>query len=242
MRISEMLLAIAKWLESPNNEAILLSEENEDCMHIVAETCLQAAEVLKLGAETVDMLEPKEASKITPELIESLAEIAEAFDSSDNSDLKKNAAAIDELLLTIAAPPRFADHFKQSQEKKIDTLKQKYEDTKKSLDDQNKVADTNEALDKSPYMKEYRIMEAPLSTRSCPDHPGAQMARVGDNQWQCDLDKKIYNYQTGYTDEKGNKVPGGEVANQTSTQYVEPQSQFDTRETRLNSFDVFQGK
>src|SRR5271165_4529002 len=109
MRISEMLLAIAKWLESPNNEAILLSEENEECMRVVAETCLQAAEVIKLGAETVDMIEPKQDSSITPTSIETLAEIASAFDSSDNVDLKKSAAAIDELLLTIAAPPRFAE-------------------------------------------------------------------------------------------------------------------------------------
>jgi len=118
-------------------------------------------------------------------------------------------------------------------------LKQKYEDTKKSLDEQNKVADTNEALDKSPYMKEYRMMEHPLSTRTCPDHAGAQMARVGDSMWQCDLDKKVYNYQTGYTDEKGNKVPGGDVSAQTPDSYPTPQNQFDNRETRLNGFDVF---
>jgi len=54
MRISEMLTAIASWLENPDNEALLLSEYDPACMEVVAETCLQAAQVLKLGAEQVD--------------------------------------------------------------------------------------------------------------------------------------------------------------------------------------------
>jgi len=239
MRISEMLFAIANWLENPDNEAILLAEYDENCLSVVAETCLQAAQVLKLGAQEVDLMEPAQPSSITPTTIDSLAEIARALDESGNPELMKSASAIDELLLTIAAPPQWAARFKEGEEKKIDTLKQKYEDTKKSLDEQNKVADTNEALDKSPYMKEYRMMEHPLSTRTCPDHAGAQMARVGDSMWQCDLDKKVYNYQTGYTDEKGNKVPGGDVSAQTPDSYPTPQNQFDNRETRLNGFDVF---
>jgi hypothetical protein len=240
MRISDMLIAIANWLENSDNEAILLAEYDENCLQVVAETCLQAAEVLKLGAETVEMMEPAAESTITAQSIDTLAEIASALDESGNPELKKSASAIDELLRTIAAPPNWVSNFKKAQEKKIDVLKQKYEDVSKSLEDQNKVADTNEALDKSPYMKEYRILEHPLNTRTCPDHPGAQMARVGEGSWQCNLDKKVYNYQTGYTNEKGDKIPGGDVAQQTPAQWSEPQSMFDTRETRLNGMDVFQ--
>lgn len=237
MRISEMLIAIASWLENPNNEAILLSEYDENCIQVVAETCLQAAEVLKLGAATVEIMEPATPSNITPEAINTLAEIAAAFDESDDPELRKSASAIDELLLTIAAPPKWATQFKAAEDSKIDTLKAKYEDVNKSLHEGQKVADTLDAIEKSQYSKDYRIMEHPLSTRTCPDHPGAQMARKGDNTWQCDLDKKVYNYQTGYTDEKGDKVPGGDVANQTSSMsFADPQSMFDTRDTRLNGF------
>lgn len=240
MRISDMLIAIAGWLENPDNEAILLAEDNVECLEAVAETCLQAAQVLRLGAETVDLMQPKQDIGLTAEAVDTIAEIAAALDESGDPELQKSASALDELLRTIAAPPDWASNFKKAEEKKIEAIKQKYQDAKKSLDEQNKVADTNEALDKSPYMKEFRIMEHPLSTRTCPDHPGAQMARVADNEWQCDLDKKIYNYQTGYVDEKGNKIPGGDVAQQTSQQFAEPQSMFDTREQRLQGMDVFQ--
>lgn len=236
MRISEMLNSIAKWLENPNNEAILLAEYDEDCLKVVAETCIQAAQVLKLGADTVDMMEPSVESSITPESIDALAEIAAAFDESNDPNLKKSASVIDELILSISAPPKWASQFKEAQENKIDVIKSKYEETRDALHENNKVADTLADIEKSPYSKEYRIMEHPLSTRTCPDHSGAQMARVGEHMWQCDLDKKVYNYQTGYTDEKGNKVPGGDVANQTPMSYADPQSMFDTRETRLNSF------
>lgn len=236
MRISEMLTAIASWLESPNNEAILLSEYDEECLQVVADTCLQAAQVLKLGAEQVEMMEPATESAITPQSLDTLSEIAAAFDESGDPELKKSASAIDELLLTIAAPPKWAASFKEAQDNKVDVLKSKYEDTKKDWHEANKTADTEKAIASSPYSKEYRIMEHPLSARGCPDHAGAQMARVGENMWQCDLDKKIYNYQTGYTDEKGNKIPGGDVANQTPMSQNNPQGMFDTRETRLDGF------
>lgn len=236
MRISEMLTAIANWLQNPNNEAILLAEYDEDCLKIVAETCVQAAEVLKLGAEAVEVMEPAQESTITSETLDSLAEIAHAFDQSGDPDLKKSASAIDELLLTIAAPPKWAAQFKEGQENKLDILKKKYEDTRTAIHENVKVSDTLKAIENSPYSKEYRMMEHPLSSRGCPDHAGAQMARVGENMWQCDLDKKIYNYQEGYTDEKGNKIPGGDIANQTPMSYPDPQNMFDTRDTRLNGF------
>ncbi len=62
------------------------------------------------------------------------------------------------------------------------------------------------------------------------------MARVGEHQFQCSLDKKVYNYEAGYTTEKGEKVPGGSVAFQTDQMMAEPHNMFDTRETRLNGY------
>lgn len=236
MRISEMLIAIAQWLENPNNEAILLSEYDEKCLEVVAETCLQAAQVLKLGAASVEIMEPAVDSSITSESINTLAEIATAFDESGDENLKKSASAIDELLLTIAAPPYWAEKFKAAQEKEIDVIKNKYQDPTKDLHENWKVSETLKAIEKSPYSKEYRMMEHSLNTRTCPDHPGAQMARVGEATWQCDLDKKIYDYNSGYETLKGEKVPGGSVAAQTDLSGHDPQSPFDTREVRLTQF------
>ena len=56
MRISEMLKAIASWLESPNNEAILLSEYNDDCLKVVSESCILASSALKKAAQEVDLI------------------------------------------------------------------------------------------------------------------------------------------------------------------------------------------
>ena len=103
MRISEMLKAIASWLESPNNEAILLSEYNDDCLKVVSESCILASSALKKAAQEVDLIEPKEDSNLTPEAIDELAEIAYAFDASGDENLRKQASVIDELLLVETA-------------------------------------------------------------------------------------------------------------------------------------------
>ena len=105
MRTAELLNAMAAWLASPNNEAMLLAEADEKCMQVVAESCVLAAELLKKAADEVDVLEPPSDSLITPESIEETAALAAAFDASGDPQLKKMASVLDELLLTIAAPP-----------------------------------------------------------------------------------------------------------------------------------------
>lgn len=80
----------------------------------------------------------------------------------------------------------------------------------------------------------------PLSGRHCPDHRGTQMARVGDRVFQCPIDRKTYNFETGYTDYQGQRVPGGSVAGQTpaSADYGGiPHRIFDTRENILNTLN-----
>lgn len=61
-----------------------------------------------------------------------------------------------------------------------------------------------------------RPIEKSLSTRYCPDHCGVTTSRVGEGSYQCPLDGKIYNYQAGYVNYKGQQVPGGSVSEQTS--------------------------
>lgn len=59
--------------------------------------------------------------------------------------------------------------------------------------------------------------EGSLSTRYCPDHRGIQAIRIGEHEYQCPIDGKKYNYETGYLNYEGQRVPGGSVAAQTPT-------------------------
>lgn len=233
MRIADMLKAMASWLESPNNEAILLAEYHEDSLKIVAENCILAAALLKNAADQVSTIEPPEESKITPEALEDLATLASAFDASGDPELKKQASVLDELLLSIAAPP--PAQRQDLLDARTDEIKKKYEDPSKELASLNKIEDSKKAIDKSGLTKEYTILEAPLSTRYCPDHPGVQIARVGEHMWQCELDKKSYNFETGFELNNGAKVPGGDVSQQTQGVNIPYHAIFDTREGRLGT-------
>jgi hypothetical protein len=235
MRISEMLQAIASWLESPDNEAILLAENDDECLKIVAESCVQAAALLKITAETVDDIEPLENSKITPEAIDGLANLASALESSNDEELKKQAAVIDELLLTIAAPSDAMDIRKSQVDKRLEELTKKYQNPHKELQKNNKVEESIKAIDNSNMTKPIKLNEEPLSTRYCPDHPGTQISRIGEHVWQCELDKKIYNFETGFTLNNGTKIPGGQVDLQTQPFDAPYYSMFDTREERLHN-------
>lgn len=233
MRISELLNAMASWLESPNNEAMLLAETDEKCMHVVAESCVLAAELLRKAADEVDVIEPPTESKITPQSIEETAALAAALDQSGDPQLQKMASVLDELLLTIAAPPNAYAERKDLLDSRSDEIKKKYEQPREMLHDYNKIGVSEQAIDKSSFTKDYRILEAPLSSRYCPDHPGAQIARVGEHVWQCELDKKTYNFETGFDLNNGSKVPGGDVSQQTQGLDTPFHAIFDTREGRL---------
>jgi hypothetical protein len=230
-----MLNAIASWLESPNNEALLLSEYHEDSMKVVAESCVLAAALLKTAAHEVEGVEPPPESNITPESVEEIANLASALDSSGDPQLKKQASVLDELLLTIAAPPGEMAKKQAAEDDRIEELRKKYEQPREELRKTDKIADSEKRIKDSGYTKEYKILEAPLSSRYCPDHPGAQISRVGEHVWQCELDKKTYNFETGFELANGSKVPGGDVAQQTQGSNIPFHAIFDTREGRLGS-------
>jgi hypothetical protein len=233
MRIAELLNAMASWLESPNNEALLLAEADEKCMRVVAESCVLAAELLKKAADEVDVLESPSESIITSESIEETAALANALDASGDPQLKRMASVLDELLLTVAAPPNAYAERKDLQDQRAEEIKKKYEGPRKDLHKYNHIEKSEKAIEESGFTKTYKILEAPLSSRYCPDHPGAQIARVGEHMWQCDLDKKTYNFETGFELANGSKVPGGDVAQQTQGLDTPFHAIFDTREGRL---------
>jgi hypothetical protein len=121
------------------------------------------------------------------------------------------------------------------EDKRIEELKKKYEQPREELAKTNKYSESEKAIAKSNMTKQYKILEAPLSTRYCPDHPGVQIARVGEHMWQCEMDKKSYNFETGFDLNNGSKVPGGDVAQQTQGLSVPTHAIFDTREGRLGT-------
>lgn len=79
--------------------------------------------------------------------------------------------------------------------------------------------------------------EGSLSTRYCPDHHGVQAIRVAERTYQCPIDGKLYNYETGYINYQGQQVPGGSIAAQTpiSSDYGGiPMRVYDSRQSVLN--------
>jgi len=80
---------------------------------------------------------------------------------------------------------------------------------------------------------------SPLSTRYCPDHCGVQAYRVADRVFQCPIDGRMYDYEGGYVDYSGQRVPGGNIANQTPTTmpYQLPQRLYDPNQYVLNTMN-----
>jgi hypothetical protein len=233
MKLSEKLLLVANWLESSENDLLVNAEGDEDCLNIVADSLVKASEMIRKGSQEISKIEPEE-SVITSEKLDELAAVATAFDESGDELLMKQASVLDEILLTFAAPKNSIAAAKQREDDRIEQLKKKYKDTKVKQDEMNKVSDSVKDIEKSPSYKKYRVLEAPLSQRTCPDHPGAQLARVGEHRWQCCMDHKLYDYDTGFTTMDGRKVPGGDVSEQTKImQHENSHTVFDTRNERL---------
>jgi hypothetical protein len=230
MKLSDKLVIVAKWLESEENDLLVSADEHDECLEIVAGTLVAAASLLKTSAEEVSKIEPEVDSVVNEQSLSEMAALATAFDESGDELLQKQASVLDEILLTLAAPRGYVDKVKMIENDRLDQLKKRYKDVKKTHDEMNKVSDSIKDIEKSPAFKAYRPLEAPLNTRYCPDHPGAQIARVGEAQWQCMMDNKIYNFEAGYTTLKGNKVPGGNVSMQTPDSLDVNHEQFVARE------------
>jgi hypothetical protein len=231
--MNEKMLALAAWLEDAEND--ILKDCDDAALEVVATALVNAAESIRDGAEVFNV---EKISLITEKSLEEMAAIAEAFDASGDELLMKQASVLDEILMTISSSGDAIFNYKKAESDRIDELKKKYEDVKKKLDEMGKIKEAGKEIEKSNVYKEYRTLEAPLKNRYCPDHAGAQISRVSENDWQCAMDGKIYNYETGFTLLNGDKVPGGDVSGQSHLQQHMTDHQVfdeDTRENRMKN-------
>lgn len=237
---------IKSYNEDLSNHPLLVKAEesgSEAMTEIVAHALLEATTAIDMAISKIEKVAKLADGELDENALEEMAAIATEFDKSGDPLLMKQASVLDQILLSIGAPKGYKNAFKLAEDKEIEKLREKYraealersyKGPKEEHDKDMKVADSFKAIENS--VKEYRPLEAPLSTRTCPDHPGSQMQRVADYTYQCSLDKKVYNYLGGFTTMKGNKIPGGDIATQTQSlgdRAIEHTS-FDTRESKLN--------
>lgn len=234
MKLSEKLKVVAEWLSSEDNE--LLAEATDTQLDTLALSLVHASETLREVAEEISITETPAPSTITPDNLAELAAIAAEFDASGDEMLQRQASVLDEILHTLAAPKDYVFNFKKAEDAKLDVLKKKYHVPNEELAENIGVKEAVEAINDSPMYQKHKVtrpLEASLSARTCFDHPGAQLARIGEGEWQCSLDHKIYNYETGFTDLKGDKIGGGSVSEQTPKYHDESHQLFDSRAQRL---------
>lgn len=218
----EVLKSTASWLEDPDNEVYTLLEEHDASVEIAARACVQASEILKKATLDIQLVSGVEAKKQDiSTVLDKLQALANEFDNSDDPALVKKAGVLDEILLTVAADIEEKAKFQERMNQKIAEIKSR----------QTKIA-AEEKKEEGP--KQYEENEASLSTRYCPEHPGVPVIPKGEGVYQCSLDGKSYDFKNGFTTQKGNKVPGTCVENQTKldTHFSNPLSVSDTRDKR----------
>lgn len=204
-----------------DHPAIVAAESDEAVMNTVAAALVTAETAIKNAANNLEAMAVKSASDMSEEDIESIAAIATAYEASDDEELRKQADVLDQLLLNFGQQGEL-HRAKKANEEEIARLREKYknvghenayEKVSKEQLEERKAEEATKAI--KDQVKHRRPLEASLRTRYCPDHPGAGLIRIGEDIFQCSLDKQIFNYQEGYKTLAGEVVPGGTVADQT---------------------------
>lgn len=219
-KLSEELQAVSKVFGNLEEHPVVLAAEevNETVLAKIIFALVNAEDSIKEALSYIEDLK-KDRDAIDTEGLEEMAFLAAEFDQVPA--LQKHAAVIDQLLINFAQKDEI-ELAKKADEAEIERLRAKlhsekrdelYHNGKKIQDERNKAADAAKAIHEQ--IKTYKPLEAPLSTRNCPEH-GALMMRVADNVYQCSMDKKIYSYSEGYKLNDGTAVPGTSVAEQNA--------------------------
>lgn len=240
--ISRSIKALAEKLQNDSDTVLEAAEAQPELFKAVATSVADAIVGLEKAAEIIERNEPQFSS----EDLEGIVQLANTLDSQDDEDLRKQASVLDEILLTIGAPKNAIAEGKARTEDEINRLREKYRTehreklyhnkTSTEFENQWRREDVQKAV--KEQVKEFRTMQSPLSSRYCPDHPGVGVSRIADRVYQCSLDKKIYNYETGFKTNKGNTIPGGGVDMQSPDWGNRDQGHmtFDTRESLMSRF------
>ena len=239
MSVSIDLRVLAKKLEN-NSEELLIKAESKGILPKVAQAIAAASTLLE---EVANDMDSSGDFSMEPEQLDEIAALASAFSESGDPLLQKQASVLDDFLVSIALSREASEKATQVKEDTINEMRAErrkakvdelYKDPKKALNERNRVNEQVKAVKQMP--KKYRVMEAPLQTRYSPDMPGSMMVRITDGVYQDITTGKIYDYEKGYTTDKGNEVPGGSVANQTA-QFGDHNHQstslFQTRESMM---------
>jgi hypothetical protein len=233
MRLSDKLQCLAAWLAHEDNELLADADGNDEALRAVATALTIASDALNETAEYVAAREPEEA-QFSAEKLEEIAATAAALDAEG---LCKEAAVLDDILLTIGAPKGFGFSFKKAEEDRISELKKKYQDNAKKVNEtQNKVGDDLKTLKDSGVIDRPKHRDTTLSSRYCTSHPGVSLQRTGENQYRCPMDGAEINFELGYQTLSGTKIPPTSVANQSRVMEQgtnDVHTIFDTRSSRL---------
>ena len=231
------LKVLANKLEKEADSILEKLEDNPEQFQQVAEAVALASVLLESTSDSI------KEGELTAEKLEGIAALATEFDRSGDEFLMKQASVLDDVILTIAK--NAVAQGRASSDEELARLHQKYHSQKReeyykqpkeSLDKWNQAKETINAVDK---VKKFEPLEAPLQTRYSPDYPGQSMIRISDGIYQDSVTGKIYDFKTGYTTNKGNKVPGGAVENQepdVGSSQVGAHTMFSTREGLLNRY------
>lgn len=244
MAISIDLRVLARKLEKSSDELLAnAAAKGPEVLEKVSTAIVAASTLLEQVADDMD---ENASFSITPDQLNEIAALASAFDESKDPLLKKQASVLDELLLSIASPKNALAMSRKATEDEINRLREErrkarreeaYEAPRKTHAEMNNAKEIAKAVEQQ--VKRYVPLEAPLQTRYPPDRPGGQMTRITDHVYQ-DIDTGIiYDYKAGYTTQKGNKVPGGSVENQTrqlGDYRNQGSSLFETRESLMGRY------
>ena len=244
MAISIDMRVLARKLEKSSDELLAnAAAKGPDVLEKVSTAIVAASTLLEQVADDMD---ENASFSITPDQLNEIAALASAFDESKDPLLKKQASVLDELLLSIASPKNAVAMTRKATEDEVNRLREErrkarreeaYEAPRKAHAEMNNAEAVAKAVEQQ--VKRYVPLEAPLQTRYPPDRPGGQMTRITDHVYQ-DIDTGIiYDYKAGYTTQKGNKIPGGSVENQTrqlGDYRNQGSSLFETRESLMGRY------
>lgn len=205
--IKQNLDKLASQLSDSDHDLMKMADQtdNSQALEVVANALFHAAELIKHASQEIEQLSNQSDSQIDLQSIKEMTAIAEEFDKSGDPLLQKQSLVLDQILNSLAS----------DQSIKLARPTEELYDLSKKMKEYFGADKMAKAV--KEQIKEYRPLESSLNTRTCPDHPGAQIQRLDDQKYQCSLDGKIYDFREGYTTIKGNKVPGGQVEKQTET-------------------------